>query len=267
MVSVAIAQFAPTSHKAWNLGKIEELADQAATGGARIIVFPEYSSWFSDKLDAEFFDHAEELDGPFVNRLKDVAAQKKLVIVAGMLERLAGSDQSRVSNTVVAVGVDGTVLARYRKVHLYDAFGSCESDWIRSGDIVNPETFDIGDLKFGIQTCHDPRFPEVTRTLVDAGVDVVILPAERVAGLSKLDHWTILIRARAIENTVYVLAADHPRPIGVGNSMVVGPAGDVDGCLLDDEGLLIAEVNLDEIAAVRSRNPSVGLRRFAVVPA
>ena len=135
MVSVAIAQFAPTSHKAWNLGKIEELADQAATGGARIIVFPEYSSWFSDKLDAEFFDHAEELDGPFVNRLKDVAAQKKLVIVAGMLERLAGSDQSRVSNTVVAVGVDGTVLARYRKVHLYDAFGSCESDWIRPGNI------------------------------------------------------------------------------------------------------------------------------------
>src|SRR5690606_7712975 len=100
-----------------------------------------------------------------------------------------------------------------------------ESKWIAPGDLEAPQLFEVAGLKVGLQTCYDLRFPEVSRTLVDAGADVLAVPSEWVRGPLKEHHWRTLVTARALENTVYVAAADHPAPIGAGNSMVVDPMG------------------------------------------
>ena len=93
------------------------------------------------------------------------------------------------ANTVVAVAPGAGVVARYRKLHLYDAFGQRESEWVAPGDIGDPEVFEAGGIRFGLQTCYDARFPEVTRRIVDAGADVVCMPAEWVRGPLKEAHW------------------------------------------------------------------------------
>ena len=118
-VAVGVAQFAPAADTARNVGEIGELAAVAAERGARVVVFPEYSSYFIDPFDASLHDHAEPVDGPFTAALRDIAAAEGVTIVAGLLE---AGDGDRVRNTVVAVDETG-VVASYRKLHLYDAFG------------------------------------------------------------------------------------------------------------------------------------------------
>lgn len=130
-LALAIAQFAPTSDRAANLARIAEMTADAAAQGAHVIVFPEYSSFFVAPFDASLAAHAEPLDGPFVTALTEIAARHAVVVVAGLLER--ASDATRVRNTVVAVSAAGR-LAVYRKLHLYDAFGQRESDWVEPGE-------------------------------------------------------------------------------------------------------------------------------------
>src|SRR5690606_2695577 len=129
---------------------------------------------------------AEALDGEFVHTLTALAADYAVVIVAGLVEK---ADGRRVHNAVVAVRGDG-ILAVYRKQHLYDAFGQTESDWVEPGELGEAATFELGGLRFGLMTCYDLRFPEVARTLVDAGADVLVVPAEWVHGPLKEHHWT-----------------------------------------------------------------------------
>ena len=117
----------------------------------------------------------------------------------------------------------------------------------------------------GIQTCYDVRFPEVTRRLVDAGAELVLIPAEWVRGPQKEHHWRTLVTARALENTIYVAAADHAPPIGVGCSVVVDPMGVVVAALGEQVDAAVAfptRARLDEVRAV---NPALRLRRFDVV--
>jgi predicted amidohydrolase len=262
-IAVAVCQFAPTASRADNLAQIAELTADAAARGAKLIVFPEYSSYFVDPMDDTLAAHAEDLDGEFVETLTALAADRAVVIVAGLVER--GSDGHRVRNTVVAVRGDG-VLAVYRKQHLYDAFGQTESEWIEPGELGTASTFELGGLRFGLLTCYDLRFPEVARSLVDAQADVLVVPAEWVRGPLKEHHWTTLLAARAIENTVYVLAADHPAPIGVGHSQIVDPQGVVLAGVGTASGIALAVVEAAEIERVRRSNPSLRARRYAVVP-
>lgn len=266
MTRVAAAQFAPTIDEAENLRTIEGFAGRAAEGAASLLVLPEYSSWFSTDFSAGLDEAAQPLDGTFVTRLREVAVERGLVIVAGFVEAATETDP-RVANAVVAVGPGGDLLAVYRKIHLYDAFGTRESDWMRPGAIEAPQTFDIEGLRFGLQTCYDIRFPEVSRRLMDAGADVIVVPAEWVAGPDKRDHWVTLCRARAIENTAFLLAADHVAPVGVGASLVVDPLGHMLADAGDDEGIVFADLDPDVIGAVRGRNPALALRRFDVRPA
>jgi predicted amidohydrolase len=170
----------------------------------------------------------------------------------------------RVSNTVIAVDPHGKRVAKYRKLHLYDAFGQKESDWVEPGEIEAPETFEVDGLVVGIQTCYDLRFPEMTRRLVDAGVDIVAVPSEWVRGPLKEHHWRTLVTARALENTVYLVAADHAPPIGVGNSMIVDPMGVELATIGETTDVAIARVSAARIARVREINPALALRRFTV---
>jgi predicted amidohydrolase len=262
-VGVAVAQFAPGNSGAENVAQMRSLAATAAERGASVIVFPEYSAFFEAEMGPASVAAAEPLDGPFVRNLQSLAAEFSLYAVAGMLEKT--TDPSRFSNTLVAVS--GTkILATYRKLHLYDAFGMRESDWVVAGSIDAPETFPVGALTFGMQTCYDIRFPEVTRRLVDAGADVVLVPAEWVRGPLKEHHWRTLVTARALENTIYVAAADHAPPAGVGNSMVVDPMGVEIATIGEVTDVAVAWISADRIASVRSVNPALALRRFGVAP-
>lgn len=262
MTHVALAQYAPGNDKAANLALITKLVGDAADRGTRVVVLPEYAMFTVPAMDHRFVDSAEPLDGEFVTGLLAVAKDRGLTIVGGMNERLDGS---RISNTLVAAGPDG-VTALYRKIHLYDAFGFRESDVVRAGDITEPETFEVDGIRFGLQTCYDLRFPEVTRRLADAGADVVLLPAEWVPGPLKEYHWSTLIRARAIENTLYVAAAGQAAPTGSGTSMLVDPMGVVVTSLGEQTGVAVGEVSAERIAEVRAKNPALALRRFTVVP-
>ena len=263
-LGVAVAQFAPGSDAAANLAVMSALAETAVARGARLIVFPEYSAFFEPVMSLSFVAAAEPLDGPFVTALAALAAACGVHIVAGMLE--ATDDPSRFSNTLIAVDPAGQQVAKYRKLHLYDAFGDRESDWVLAGAVEEPETFEAGGLRVGLQTCYDIRFPEVTRRLVDAGAELVLVPAEWVRGPLKEQHWRTLLTARALENTVYLAAADHAPPVGVGNSMVVDPMGVELVTIGETTDVAVAWVLPERLTAVRARNPALALRRFAVVP-
>ena len=262
-VGVAVAQFAPVASSATNLDHIAAAARTGAARGARVVVFPEYSSYFVDPFDDTLAANAEDLDGPFVAALTALSSELDTVIVAGLLEK--ADDGRRVRNAVVAVGADG-IRAVYRKLHLYDAFGQRESDWVEAGEIAPPETFEVAGLRFGLMTCYDLRFPEVARTLADSGVDVALVPAEWVRGPLKEHHWRTLLQARAIENTFFVAAADHPPPLGVGHSMIVDPQGVAIAQVGTATDLAVAHIDPDAIARVRRVNPALQLRRFRVTP-
>jgi predicted amidohydrolase len=259
---VAVAQFAPAADTAANLEAIGHLTAVAAQRGARVVVFPEYSSYFVDPFDDSLSKHAEPLDGPFVRALTGLCAASGLHIVAGLLEQ--ADDGRRVRNTVVAVDGGGLV-ATYRKLHLYDAFGQRESDWVEPGELSAPETFEADGLRFGLMTCYVLRLPEVARTLVDAGAEAFLVPAEWVRGPLKEHHWRTLVHARAIENTVYVAAADHPPPLGVGNSMIVDPQGVEIAAIGTATDVVVAHLDRSAVERVRRVNPALRLRRMAVV--
>ncbi|WP_228004816.1 carbon-nitrogen hydrolase family protein [Amycolatopsis sp. YIM 10] len=262
MVHVAVAQFAPGEDKRANLAEVTRLADEAVARGARVVVLPEYAMFTVPTMDERFVESAEPLDGEWVSGLRALAAERRVTLVAGVNEALPGT--GRIANTLVAAGEDGSIAALYRKLHLYDAFGFRESDFVRSGEIELPETFQVDGLTFGLQTCYDLRFPEVTRRLVDAGADVVLLPAEWVPGPLKEDHWTTLIRARAIENTIYLAAAGQCAPTGSGNSLIADPMGVVVTALGERTATAGAELTRERIDEVRAKNPALRLRRFKI---
>jgi len=263
-VGLAVAQYSPGTDVEANLERLRSAAAIAATRGADLVVAPEYASYFSGALGPDFVEHAEPLDGSFVNAVCETASDLGIAIVFGLVAA-DEADPARFRNRLVAVTADGEIAATYDKVHLYDAFGSRESDWVVAGELDAPATFVVGGLRFGLQTCYDLRFPESTRRLADADVDVVAIPAEWVRGPLKEHHWRTLAMARAIENTVYVAAADQSPPVAIGNSLIVDPRGTVLAGLGAGDGVAVAWATRAEIDAVRAENPALKLRRFQVV--
>ncbi len=261
-VAVAVCQFAPLADRERNRETVERFVAEAADAGARLVVFPEYSSYFVATMDSTLADNAEPLDGAFVATLTALAHRHGTTIVAGLVETGTGD---RVRNTLVAVDANG-IRAVYRKQHLYDAFGQKESDWIEAGELTPPQLIEIDGIRFGMMTCYDLRFPEVARTLVDAGADALLVPAEWVRGPLKEHHWSTLLAARAIENTVYVIAADHPGPVGVGLSQIIDPQGVVLAGAPSGESLALAALSRETITSTRATNPALALRRYTVTP-
>ncbi len=264
MSLIAVAQFVPGDDGDLNLAAMLDLATAAVARGATLVVFPEYSSYFTPTMDQGWLDAAEPLTGPFVTGLTALAQRLNIHVVAGVLETTDTAD--RLSNTLVAVSPTGSIEASYRKLHLYDAFGQRESDWVLAGAMEAPQVFAWEGFTVGMQTCYDIRFPEVTRRVVDAGADLVLVPAEWVRGPLKEQHWRTLVTARAIENTIYVAAADHGPPIGAGNSMVVDPMGVELVTIGEETAVAVAEVSLERVSSVRETNPALALRRFGVIP-
>lgn len=260
-LGVALLQFAPVREREANLERLAGAARAAAVRGASLLVAPEYTAAFEAKLGPWMREAAEPPDGPFVEGLRRIAATTGLVVVAGMLEQ--APDGNGAWNALVAVGPTGDLLAHSRKVHLYDAFGAGESEWLDAGEFdAERSTFELGGLVLGLQTCYDLRFPELSRGLIDAGATALVVPAEWVRGPLKELHWTTLLRARAIENVAYVLGVDQAPPVAVGRSVLIDPRGVDIAAVSGDEGLAIGWMRADAVADARRANPSVSLRRL-----
>jgi predicted amidohydrolase len=262
VVAIGVAQFTPTTDPDANLVSLRDLATTAVSRGARLVVFPEYSSYFAPTLGEGFVEAAQTLNGAFVAGIRALATELGIWIVAGLVERI--DEPNRFSNTLVAMSPAGDIAATYRKLHLYDAFGEKESEWVKPGEVEPPQLFDLDGFRVGLQTCYDLRFPEITRRLVDAGANLVLIPSEWVRGPLKEAHWRTLITARAIENTIYVAAADQTPPIGVGNSMIVDPMGVEIATLGELRDVAVAPISMARVSAVRILNPALELRRFGI---
>jgi deaminated glutathione amidase len=230
--------------------------DRLAPRDADLVVFPEAFARDFGEAGSDVSTYAEPLDGPFATEVARVAEERGATVVAGMFE--PGAEPERPFNTLVA---RGAVSASYRKIHLYDSFGYRESDRLSAGPL-EPVVFDLLGFGVGLMTCYDLRFPELGRALVDAGAEVLVVPAAWVAGPHKVDHWRTLVRARAIENTVFVVAVGQPGPRYTGHSLVVDPLGEV-LVEADDQARVLTTV-LDHAALERARrtNPSLANRRL-----
>lgn len=264
---VAVVQFAAGRDKQANLERLRALVADAAGKGAQLVVCPEASMHtFGRPTDPPLAEVAETLDGAFVTGLAETAAAYGVTVVAGMFETADG-DRSRAYNTVVALRPHG-VIGRYRKLHLFDALGWVESDRLVAGPLDQSSllTFPCAEVTVGVMTCYDLRFPELGRALADAGTTLLALPSAWVAGPLKEEQWLTLVRARAIENTCYVAAADQCAPDYAGRSVVVDPAGVPLVQLLDEEGVAVADVSGGRVGEVRARMPSLTHRRFSVQP-
>jgi predicted amidohydrolase len=261
-LTAAVAQFAPSEDKAANLDTIVDLLRQAADQNADVVVLPEYAVFTVPTMDDRFVRTAEALDGPSVTRLAQAGAELGLTVIVGINE---SAGNGKIHNTLVGIQ-GGEIAAVYRKVHLYDAFGYKESDRVIAADPAIPQLLRVNGFTIGMQTCYDLRFPETSRALVDAGADVIALPAEWVPGPLKEYHWNTLLRARAIENTVYVVAADQIAPAGSGNSVILDPMGIPLAALGEAAGIGVARLERSRLESVRTINPALALRRFRVQP-
>jgi predicted amidohydrolase len=248
---VALVQHAsgldPTANRA--------LLDELTPADADLVVFPEAFARDFGPAGSDVSEAAEPVTGPFATEVARVAAARGTTVVAGMFE--TSEDPGRPWNTLV---LRGAASVDYRKVHLYDSFGYRESDRLSAGAIAAP-TVPLGGLTLGLMTCYDLRFPEQARALVDAGADVLVAPSAWVAGDRKVDHWRTLVRARAIENTAYVVAVGQPGPRYTGHSMVVDPLGDVLVEAGDGPDVLTAQLDPEVVSRSRHTNPSLANRR------
>jgi predicted amidohydrolase len=262
-VKIAVVQTASTQDKASNRDLVTQSVAEVAREKPDLVVLPEAMMADFATEGGSVGELAEALDGEFVSTLRKTAIEHGTAIVAGMFER--SCDEARPYNTLLAVGADGELLGAYRKIHLYDAFGYRESDQLTAGDVA-PVVVEVAGRKLGLMTCYDLRFPELSRALVDAGAEVLVVPAAWVRGPLKEHHWTTLLTARAIENTCYVASAAQNGKKYSGLSQVIDPQGIAVAAVGEADGYALAEISPTRLAEVRERNPSLKNRRYTVSP-
>jgi len=257
-VRLAVGQFAAGLDKTANLERVAALAGQAAAAGARLLVLPEGAMCDFGRPTDDLHGLAEALDGPFVTGLNRLATEHHLAIAAGMFELIRGG--ARVHNTAVLVDRGRGVVGAYRKRHLFDAFGERESDRFQAGAAESP-LLELDGFKLGFAICYELRFPSLAERLADQGADLLLLPAAWVAGPPKEEHWSVLARARAVDNTIYVAAAAQTGGRYAGRSLLVDPFGVRLAGLGEAEGIAMADMSRERLIEVRARLPLLAQRR------
>jgi predicted amidohydrolase len=255
-VRIALAQVAASTDPAANLTMIRERVAEAAERGARVVVFPEATM---ARFGIPLGPVAEPLDGAWASAVSRIAEEAGLAVVAGMF---TPAPDGRVRNTLL---ITGRGLRRhYDKVHLYDAHGFAESKTVEPGDAA--VTFDLDGVRYGVATCYDVRFPALFRHLASAGASVILMPASWGAGEGKREQWEVLVRARALDSTSWVVACDQAdpaalgtepgkAPTGIGDSLVVGPTGGVHAQAGAGVELLVTEVDTGVVDTTREALP------------
>lgn len=269
---IALAQILSGTDPAANLQLVREYAERAADAGAKLVVFPEATMC---RFGVPLAPIAEPLDGPWANGVRRIARDAGVTVVAGMF---APTSDGRVTNTLIAAG-PGTPNdpdTRYDKIHLYDAFGFTESRHVAPGR--EPVVIAVDGVGVGLTVCYDVRFPALYTELADRGAQLIVVAASWGAGPGKLEQWTLLARARALDSTSYVAAAGQARPgdsvngkgapTGVGGSLVASPLGEVVASAGSQPELVVADLALDavdtarkNIAVLRNRSSFVQLDR------
>lgn len=252
--------------KEQNLSTAERLIDQAVGRGASLVALPEH--FCCGGVAQIQRENAEPIPGPTVERLRNRAGSAGIYLVAGSLaERVPDAD--RVFNTSVLINPRGEIAATYRKIHLFDVElndqpAVRESDFFQAGDSLVVARTDGGTV--GLTICYDLRFPEIYRALAIGGADIIFVVSSFMATTGKY-HWEPLLRARAIENQVFIVAPNQAGPIPdtnvlrYGHSAIIDPWGTVLAQASDAEGVITAEIDLERLAAVRRQLPSLAGRR------
>jgi deaminated glutathione amidase len=262
LMRVALCQIPISSQPAVNLSRIRSALSDARQQGSDLALFPEGTQ---ARFSADLRAVAEPLDGPFCSELSAAARSSGQALVAGVFEP---APDDLVYDTTVAFDASGSLVAVYRKIHLFDAFGYRESDSLAPGDDI--VVAKLAGLSVGFLICYDVRFPELARALAMRGADVIVISSAWAAGLFKEEHWVTLVRARAIENTIWIAAADQvPDPgerptaaaTGVGRSLLVDPMGVVQLDLGSAPAVRCGDVDTDLTAKVRQVLPSLANRR------
>jgi predicted amidohydrolase len=262
---VAAVQLNASADRTANLAAADRLTRAAAADGARLIVLPE--KWTAMGSDEDLRAGAETLEGPAIEWARSSARELGVDLVAGsFLERVAGA--AKLANTSVHIGPDGELKATYRKLHMFDVEvggrSYRESDLEEAGEeIVTSRTAD--GVELGLSICYDLRFPELYRILAVLGARVLPLPAAFTLATTR-DHWEALLRARAIENQAFVVAANQvgAHPGGHrsgGRSMIVDPWGVILAQAQDTEDHIVAELDLARQREIRAQLPSLANRR------
>jgi predicted amidohydrolase len=257
-MKVALGQFAVSKRWEENLTTCLDLLTRARAADADLLVLPE-GILARDITDPNLvLKAAQPLDGPFVSALVEATKQGGTAI---MMTVHVPTGAGKVWNILVTLK-DGAIVSEYRKLHLYDAFAMQESINVTPGDVV-PPLVEIAGLKVGLMTCYDVRFPELARRLAADGADVLVLPAAWVKGPMKERHWEILVTARALENTCWMVAVGECGERNIGQSMVVDPLGVVTAQAGEAPALVVAEIDAARIAHARRVLPALANRRFA----
>jgi deaminated glutathione amidase len=263
---VAAVQLNSTAEKARNLAAADALVRAAASDGAELVALPE--KWNLLAPGEELVAGAEPLDGPSLTAARGWARTLGIHLLAGSIsERSADADDEKPFNASVLIGPDGEDLAVYRKIHMFDVDAGGvsyrESAHEQPGtDIV---TAPVGDVLAGLTICYDLRFPELHRILAIRGARLLTVPAAFTTATGR-DHWEVLLRARAIENAVFVLAAGQvgkapPHFDFYGRSAIVDPWGVVLATAPDEECFIAADLDLAAQERVRESLPALANRR------
>jgi len=266
---IGLAQMNSQDDKAANLATAERLIDELAEKQARLILLPEYFNYLGP--DEQWSENAEPLVGsPSVDLVRRKAREHGVYVHLGsFLER----EGSRVYNTGVVLDPAGKVIAKYRKVHLFDVEipGGpvyLESKTLTPGSTLT--TFKIDEFTFGMSTCYDLRFPELFRRLAEQGVHAIVVPAAFTLQTGR-DHWELLLRARAVENLCWVAAAGQwgshpPSKQCFGRSMIVNPWGLVLAQAPDGVCAVVADIDLESLHRTRKTFPALHHRRKDLFP-
>lgn len=259
MEKIAIAQ--TTSSKNWrdNIQKAKYFVEKAKKEKVKMIVFPEYFMNYYPDPDHKYIEKAQSVDGDFIKEMKKLAQESKMWMIFGMNEQTV--DEMKSYNTMIVLDENGKLVSEYRKTHLFNAYNWKESkDTLAGEHLFTPIKTPIGVIGLGI--CYDLRFPELARYEALHGTQIMFYPSAWVKGKSKFMQWESLLRARAIENEMYVLGCCHySEEHYMGRSTGFAPDGRRLYLGEEKEELLFAEIYIEEIKRIRKENPIFENRR------
>ena len=256
-MKIALAQVLSTGDPQRNLAIIRDQTKQAAQAGASLVVFPEAMQVSFDHPVANF---AEPVNARWAGIVRQLARDAGITIAVGMF---TPGEHGKIRNTLLVTGQG--VDTHYDKIHLYDAFGYKESDTVTPG--TTPVQFELDGVSIGLAICYDLRFSRLFTANATAGASINIVAASWGAGVGKVQQWTTLAQARALDTTTFVLAVDQadpasvdytPKtngPLGVGHSVAVDPLGNIIAQAGADPELLIVDVDVDLVASARKQLP------------
>ena len=247
---VALGQFAVSPQWQRNAEQCAEMMTHAERQGAALLVLPE-AVLATDIGDPScVVREAQSLEGPFLSQLLAVSVSQTLATV---LTLHVPTRDGRVANVLVILQ-HGEIIARYHKLHLYDAFAMKESTNVDAGNAL-PPVVTIGGVNVGVMTCYDLRFPEVAKSLALRGAELIAVPAAWVRGPHKERHWETLVAARALDTTCYIAAVSECGSRNIGCSMLADPLGIVVARAAEAPALVMADVSDERLDSARAALP------------